>query len=1753
MRHLLSICLIALLCSTLSNAQTREADSLALVDLYCQTNGLFWTNSWGLDTLGTPPPMDGWYGVRMSDTLINGEYRVTCLDLDGNLGCHQWGTPDGGNNLSGILPDLNLTELRELYLSRNQLISQIPDFSNMPKLEKLYLYDNQLSDSIPDFSHFDSLVILDLSDNRLAGNVIDFDNLPHLEELRLDDNRLSDTIPDFANLPKLRKLYLGGYAHHNGKNNHLTGSLPNFSNLKELEELRISYNGLTDTIPHFTDLRKLRMLDIGRNGLSGSVPDFTDLDSLRYLNIAYNSLTETIPNFSYLDNLTHLYLEGNSLTGQIPEFNRLTALTHLYLNDNSLTDTIPNFATENLLELYLQNNSFTQERLDLSNLINVEYLTLNNCNLMGNIDDISDLNSLRGLDISNNNLTGEIPDFSASVEYISMHHNCLSGEVKNVDNLPNLWYLNLNSNDLDGTLTELTFEGLVSLYELDLSHNKLTGNIPKFELTVPEATMDMPNPVSNIGRLYLNGNKFSGSIPEFTDLEKLQKLRLNHNLLQGEIPEFNLKRLEELNLSYNNLTGSIPTFENTFSLVEPVDPMNPNATISRLHELYLNNNNLTGSIPPQFADLSKLRNLNLTYNSLDGCYSNALFPDFCNQLYYGNNSSNQYISDGNNFDTPWEDFCDTGDCMTTSVELCDMLPPLPSPSVSCAVRDAIILERIYCRNNGENWVNPWDINAPVDTWDGVELDSKNCVIGLYLSGRNLTGDLFEFSNLTNLTMLNLSNNNLTGEILGISTLSMLEELDLNRNRLEGIIPNFDLPFLTKLDLSYNDFIGSVPSFEQSPELEKVSLRDNNLTGSVPEYLNLTKLQVLYLDHNQLKGQIPNFDSLYNLTELELDDNNLTDTIPNFLNLTQLQQLHLHENQLSGKIPDFDSLYNLQRLFIKDNHLTDTIPNFSNLSNLISLNASRNHLTGQIPDFDNLPNLTYLDIYNNNLTEEIPNFDNLPNLEFLDIHNNNLTGEIPNFDKLPNLTQLYLNNNNLTGEIPNFDNLPDLTNLNLGNNILSGQIPNFNQLDTLIELQLQGNILGGNIPNFNLPYLTKLQLNDNILTGTIPNFNYLQQLNDLDINDNILTGQIPPAFVALDNLHYLSIYNNQLDSCYAPILSQLCQQLNEESNNNDNISKGNAFTIPWETFCAGGTAICDTFDLRIQLDSINPTVCDTTNGSIFLEVLFGSPPYQFKWSGDTLTTPELTELSEGKYYVTVTDCKGGIAMDSVELKIPPLPHIDDIDIIDAYCGAAVGSLTTHASGGTPPYRYSLDNMTWQTDSVFLNLPGDNTYTVFVLDSLNCPADTMATIDYVELLRIDSVEIMDARCELPNGSLTVFASNGPPPYQYSLDSITWQDSIFFNNLSVGDYTIYATDFIGCIVDTMVTIGDTPRVAFEIDYEDPICGEDNGFITIDPTSGTPPFMYVCNEDTLTQAGCYDLSGGEYFITVIDDAGCQADTTITLAESDSLEIDLTVITEPCVGEDNCGTVQLTLSGWNNPFVVGWTDMGNGTFEGCVPVGTSTHIIRDADNCSEEYSISFPEFEYRASVTPSSVTMVGGEQITFFVDSTMQAEWLSEDANNLGYLSCTNCLEPTFTAPTPLDVDKIENCERNINYQVVAYNDAGNCTDTLAVSITVKNEIYIPAGITPGGDNPILIIPALEAIVSNNNDDDELDYSFIIRNRSGRLVYEFKDEEGNYRDKRWDGTYLDTGERLPDATYYYRLEFTTGCKLDQDGSIFIR
>ncbi|VAI52346.1 unnamed protein product [Triticum turgidum subsp. durum] len=505
--------------------------------------------------------------------------------------------------------------------------------------------------------------------------------------------------------------------------------------------------------------------------------------------------------------------------------------------------------------------------------------------------------------------------------------------------------------------------------------------------------------LSFLQSLALVENTLTGEIPPFLGhLRRLRILRLRKNMLQGRIPSFaNCSKLRVLDVSYNNLVGQFPT------------ELPPGLQVLRV-----GTNNLTGTIPASLVNITTLTTISCLNNQIKGNIPSE-FADL---------QSLQYLYAGGN-------------------QLAGSFP------------QAIL-----------NLSTLIDLDLGLNCLSG-DLPPNLCTALHNLQTLFLGGNIFigghipsSISNASNLYDVDFSSNNFTGLVpTTIGKLTQLSSLNLEKNQLQAH---------SREEWEFLDSLGN------STDLQMFSISRNRLSGHVPNSLgNLSnQLQEIYLAENQLSGDFPSgIANLRNLFILTLGMNHFTGVVPEWIgSIKILQQLGLEENFFTGVIPS----------------------SLSNLSQLGELYLSSNQFIGHIP----------------------ASFGNFLTLQNLDISNNNLHGRVPlEIFKIPTIFQIDFSFNYLDGQLPtDIGNAKQLIHLVLSSNKLSGDIPEtLGDCESLEDIELDSNIFGGSIPS-SLDHITSLKFlncSSNNLTGSIPlSLGNLQHLEKLDLSFNYLHGEVP---------------------------------------------------------------------------------------------------------------------------------------------------------------------------------------------------------------------------------------------------------------------------------------------------------------------------------------------------------------------------------------------------------------------------------------------------------------------------------------------------------------------------------------------------------------------------------------------------------------------------------------------------------------------
>ncbi|GKV30605.1 hypothetical protein SLEP1_g39399 [Rubroshorea leprosula] len=518
----------------------------------------------------------------------------------------------GSNQFRGPIPETfsHMTFLKELDLSNNQFEGEIPKSfwsSNLSSLQILLLFNNKLNGTIPkSIRLLSKLEVLDLGFNSFNGVITKahFSTQSNLRSLSMSSSYLSinfshDWIPPF----QLKDIDLGSCE--------LGPDFPGWlQTQRSYRFLNISATRISDSIPiWFGKLPSMaRVIDLSSNQINGILPNlsrnFSYDSSALGINLSGNHLEGPLPSFPA--NTTHINLSKNRFNGSISSLCDITGMSieFLDLSSNQLSGKLPNCMMywSSLQILNLANNHFFGKiPTFVGSLSLIETFDLQNNNLFGKIpSSLRNCSKLQFLGLSNNRLSGIIPSWigerSNSLNFLLLKSNHFGGEIPlEICWLTNILLLDLSRNNLSGhiprcigNLTALArkdiaarghffnsshgwfnpwryadkasviwkgieyhYENLTLQRTIDLSSNKLTGEIPVQISSLFE-----------MHQLNLSRNHLIGRIPpNIGQMRQLESLDLSHNRLSGWLPPSmsQLYSLSKLDLSYNNFSGRIPT------------------------------------------------------------------------------------------------------------------------------------------------------------------------------------------------------------------------------------------------------------------------------------------------------------------------------------------------------------------------------------------------------------------------------------------------------------------------------------------------------------------------------------------------------------------------------------------------------------------------------------------------------------------------------------------------------------------------------------------------------------------------------------------------------------------------------------------------------------------------------------------------------------------------------------------------------------------------------------------------------------------------------------------------------------------------------------------------------------------------------------------------------------------------------------------------------------------------------------------
>ncbi len=431
---------------------------------------------------------------------------------------------------------------------------------------------------------------------------------------------------------------------------------------------------------------------------------------------------------------------------------------------------------------------------------------------------------------------------------------------------------------------------------------------------------------------------------------------------------------------------------------------------------------------------------------------------------------------------------------------------------------------------------------------------------------------------------------------------------------------------------------------------------------------------------------------------------------------------------------------------------------------------------------------------------------------------------------------------------------------------------------------------------------------------------------------------------------------------APLSYALDNGTPQSSNMFSGLSGGTyVVTVIGDDGCeASQTVTVDEPDALVASVDFEVVLCfgDST-GEIAVSTTGGTAPIEYSIDGGAnyQSGAVFSNLPAGTYAVRVRDDNGCTDEVSVDITQPSAGISTAVDVSNVLCtGQSNGSATVTAAGGTGAYQYSSDGVTYQGSNVLTDL-GVGTHVIYTMDANGCiNTDTITVNEPTDPLFIDAVNATPVNCHGDaNGILTVLASGGTAPYQYSIDGgATYQSSSTFNGLAAATYVLSVQDANGCTAGDTVDIDTPAPLALDVtDTSNPNCeGQATGSITVAGSGGTTPYEYSLNGGTPQSSGTFsNIPSGTYTITITDQKGCTVVETVTLDANNPLpDAAFTTVTAAGTVAFNNQTTDATSYSWN--FDDGGTSTDENPVHTYTESGVYTVYMIATNNCGSDTAV---------------------------------------------------------------------------------------------------------------------------------------------------------------------------------------------------------
>jgi hypothetical protein len=485
-----------------------------------------------------------------------------------------------------------------------------------------------------------------------------------------------------------------------------------------------------------------------------------------------------------------------------------------------------------------------------------------------------------------------------------------------------------------------------------------------------------------------------------------------------------------------------------------------------------------------------------------------------------------------------------------------------------------------------------------------------------------------------------------------------------------------------------------------------------------------------------------------------------------------------------------------------------------------------------------------------------------------------------------------------------------------------------------------------------------------------------------------------------------------------------------------------------------------------------------DGSIRATVVGGTLPYSYSWSVPGAISSTVSGLGAGVYNVTVTDAGGCTTTSTVTITNPAQLTASIAASSDATCaGGNDGTATAAGAGGTGGYSYNWNSSPVQTTQTATGLPAGN-YIVIITDANGCQSFANVTIGQplnavVALTNVTSNYLgQQVSCAGGcDGTAQAFGAGGTGPYTYAWSN--GQTGPTATGLcSNTNYTVTVADAVNCFSVATLTLSEPSAISLSTTQTAVSCnGGSDGTATVTATGGTLStgysYLWSNGQTTSTATG---FAAGPHSVTVTDNNGCTAQTTVTITEPPTfLAVNIVNDTLYNGQQISCNGVcdaEFTVfaSGGTGGFSYLWSNGSTATSQTGICPGVYTVTVSDSGGCGQVSSITITS-PSAVSATISSQTNVGCAGTATGSFTIAATGGTPGYTYNIGTGPLSSSLFNNLGAGTyTVTVSDLNFCETQVNVTITQPSTGISATTSVTTAVSCNNFCDGAATVTATG-----------------------------------------------------------------------------------------